>query len=381
MARTDRARRGAALATMLLVMVALTILVTAAAARAGVERGSGDDERAQMTAYAAAKSGLQRAQQEIAGLTPAAIGTTWTRSYSGFAGGATVTVRTDLISREGEPAGPLFLMTATGALASGNGTDRRIPPARRSISQLITRGQFDLDSPSALVGLGGVRVTEGASRFTGIDQCTVGTPAPTIAGIAVPNPPAPSAAGGLEIPNASVAITGDPNGAARVMNAVTMAPVLDWNAVQAASVFAPRFRLTSTGAFIGLAPRTTDRYTTIRRDGDLDIGASAAAELAAPPAPAVLVVTGDLTIDRNWTFNGLVLVGGRLQIQNGRQVTIDGSVWTGLDALAGEVVNSTRLLGQVRMSYDHCVLDSIAVRQGGGLGPIASTLYDAAPVP
>ena len=94
------------------------------------------------------------------------------------------------------------------------------------------------------------------------------------------------------------------------------------------------------------------------------------------------MVTGDLTIDRDWDWEGLLLVGGQLRVESGREVEIDGLVFTGMRAqVAGPPIAAAQLLGEVEIRYDRCVLDSIAVRQSGGLGTIRSTFFDAAPVP
>lgn len=369
-------RRGAALATMLLVLVTLTILITAAAARASNDRGRGDDERAQLAAYAAAQSGLQLASVDLAAQTLSSVGTSWTRSYPGMAGGARADVRLTRIAADGTPAGPLYLLTSTGLVPSG-GPDAAVPPAQRSIAMLVTRGTFSFNPSAALISLSGVQSTESDSRIDGNDQCSAGGARPPLAGVAVPTPGG-SGQGGFDVTDAATVVRGDPDGVAVALLPWNASAILDWSAVEGSARFGSPYRLRSSGRyFTSGTPPWSARWPTSRRAGSMTLDGS-----SSTIPNGTLVVTGDLTIDRDWDWEGLLLVGGQLRVLSGREVEIRGQVFTGMRAmLAGPPIAAAQLLGEVDIRYDHCVVDSVSVRQNNGLGLIRASFFDAAPVP
>jgi hypothetical protein len=66
----------------------------------------------------------------------------------------------------------------------------------------------------------------------------------------------------------------------------------------------------------------------------------------------VLIITGDATLDLNFTWAGVVLIGGYAMIQGSS--SIEGALVTGLNVKLGNNVGSSDAGAQLHVQYHSC---------------------------
>lgn len=116
----------------------------------------------------------------------------------------------------------------------------------------------------------------------------------------------------------------------------------------------------------------TDGYEVVKSSGDyaLDGGETDGT------GQGILIVEGDLTMNGGYTWDGLVLVGGRLKSSNGNQ-TVNGGMVTGLNELLGAAPSDNQIgNGTKTFQYNSCSIYKASTAQYR-VSRVPSTMYES----
>lgn len=116
----------------------------------------------------------------------------------------------------------------------------------------------------------------------------------------------------------------------------------------------------------------TDGYEVVKSSGDYQLDS----DESPGSGQGILIVEGDLTFNGDFTWDGLVLVGGALKASNGKQV-VNGGIVTGLNELIGgnpsenQIGNGTKIF-----QYNSCNLYKASTSKYR-VSRVPSTLYES----
>jgi hypothetical protein len=336
--RSDRA--GFAMPMVIMIIGFMTAGVLAAFARSTSEVRYVDNERAATAAFAVAEAGLG---EYVARGKIVPADTTFT-----IGGGSAHVTATLMKPRVTPEDTAVWLIRSVGTLPGGVGR----PPARRTVAQFAHRIGASLHVVSAWTSISGLQKNGASGSIQGADACT----SDVLAGVAVPD----GGFGGL-----TNSVSGDPAilpmGTTEEMADQIM---IDWVGIMDPSnpAIIPDFILCLPGTYAydpNWGPCTGwPSETKMLNDPDywpvvLINGSS--------PLPTdgkgTLLVTGNLTFGGGDIWDGIILVGGRID-DNGSGA-ISGAVITGLnlkrpDPWPSTVTQSSIADGTKDYVYDSC---------------------------
>lgn len=347
-------RRGFALPVVILLIAILTILLTSGLARARAERQLADASDEIDQALAVAQSGLQTYFGTVT-VRPSDGDSTRVNVPGGYANVITHRVRTPADTTQRT----LYLVRSTGfVIDPATGPS---PRALRTVAQFAEWEVGIILRRAALTAPNGMRhMSSGGSNkprleVSGIDQCGFEAPIP---GIRTPQMVWGSA-------NPDTSLTGAP-GLLEASDAPTVAAgtLIDWVGALGGDLV-PDYATFQAGSA---------SYPIQRIMGDLTISGGSGSGL--------LVVSGNLTISGpSFTFNGIVLVGGKIGFEADFQ-RINGLVVSGLNTQLGmspPFTESGNVPPQNRrdtyLYFDSCRIDS-ALAALSGLAPVRNAWLD-----
>ncbi len=349
-------RRGFALPVAIFVIAFLTISLAAVTAMISSERRVLDNSLAQVEAISLAQTGLDlfvvdRAAYGFVVAPPAVLEETRIDLTGGYAD-----VTLELIRPAVAGSDALYVVRSLGVLTDPalSGT----PLAQRMVAQYAQWTTGTMSVGASWMSLSGLTKNGKAGTVSGIDNSCTATPAcgcqATVAGVSVPEPPGLTLSGqqGQGSPWQPV---GDPpqEDLGTVSEAVATMDI-DWQGIADGTALTPDVILPD------LAPTTSPPWPSfsdptywpsIFVDGDLAI------DETSPPwsGRGILIVTGDLTLNGNVTWEGVILVGDVLT-SNGAN-TVLGATLNGLNIMLGDEVDAGDVgNGTKTFQYDSCAV-------------------------
>lgn len=331
-----QSRGGFALPLAIFVLGFLTVGVAAAYTRVENESRINRDRAVELDAFAVAESGLQYYllhRRELGFDTfPPPDNETITLPVPG--GNATITTRVVRAQTPGTDG--LYHVRSTGVVTAE--ASNLAPPAQRTVSTFSLFRTEQLQISSAWTSLSGLAKNGTAGEISGIDHCT-GSPAPTIAGIAVPTDMWDT--DGLFVPE------GDPP--VREMGTkeqMTDSVHIDWQAILNGESILPDLYLPTPNTWSDVAAAYPDPefWPVVRYDGNASLLVN---------GKGILIVTGDLNFGGSVHWDGIVLVGGAIYANGVNNV--QGTVISGLNEEIGISVGPSSIgNGNKTFVYHSC---------------------------
>jgi hypothetical protein len=358
-------REGFALPMAILLIGVMTAGVMAAFARVGAEVQTVSNQHAQTAAFAVADAGLS--DWMAAGRLSANMQTAQ-RTFRYGTDSAVVHVRR---VRPHSAGSALVLVSSTGFVRAGAAR----PPARRTVAQFATQQGMKMQVLSSWTSLSGISKQGNSGGFHGADasltECADGR---TLAGIAVPT--------GLSEGTHERAY-GEP-GVQNMGTKAEMAAAIDIDWVGITDPVAPKITASpgnvvcrpATYGYIasyspcGSWPTSFADWPTVVVNGSFSLPSS---------GRGLLIVTGNLVMGGNTDWDGVILVGGRID-DNG-QGHIKGSVISGLNLKKGHSVDESNVAiseanGTKRYEFDSCAVQNALAGATSGMRPIQNAWVD-----
>ena len=314
-------RRGSTLALSLLLVLLLSVCVSAGLSRVSSERRVNGDAQAQVDAYSVAVSGLQQYLVNVTSLPPDVI----VDSVTGLYGGKAYINGWKLRAAVGTTTPALFVITARGVNTTAVRYDPNAPAAERVVAQYALWQPSTIQVQSAWTSITGLNKNGGSGTLSGTDACGA---VPAVSGVAVPTTAADGGAGydqngGSSVPSGTPPIGNlgaNPAAAADNVN-------VNWNSIVNGNAITPTHTVTSSGTgWPSSFP--AGQWPVIYVDN------SATGSFSLPATGrGILIVEGNLTISGSRQWDGLILVGGNLT-SNGNN-TMMGAVISGLNVKLG----------------------------------------------
>lgn len=307
------ARRGAALPMVILIMVLLTLSLTAAFTLNSNEIRVVDDQQEQLEAFALAESGRERylADRASFGFTgePAVSESVRVVLTNGY---ADVLVRRMRASTPTVPG--LYALQSRGSRT----VSRRagVPAAQRTVGQFLMWQVGSMNIHAAWTSLTGLHKNGGSGVLSGVDGCGA---MPSVGGVGVPTSPGYTQNGGSSVPTGTPPIKD-----LGPQPASDDAVKIDWNGIVNGNLLTPTITIPGQ-AWPSFAD--PNFWPIIRVDGDFSLPGD---------GRGVLIVTGGLTISGNRSWDGVLMVGNNLT-SNGNN-TVNGAVVSGLNRKLGAVL-------------------------------------------
>ena len=307
------ARRGVALPMVILIMVLLTLSLTAAFTLNSTELRVVDDQQEQLEAFALAESGRERylAERASFGLTgePAASESVRVVLSNGY---ADVVVRR---MRASTPTVPGFYSLQSRGVRT---VSRRagVPPAQRTVGQFLMWQVGSMNIHAAWTSLTGLHKNGGSGTLSGVDGCAA---MPNVSGVAVPTSPGYTQNGGSSVPTGTPPIKD-----LGPQPASDDSANIDWAGIVNGSVLTPTITIPGQ-AWPSFAD--PNFWPVIKVNGDFTLPGD---------GRGVLIVTGGLTISGNRSWDGVLMVGDNLT-SNGNN-DVNGAVVSGLNRKLGAVL-------------------------------------------
>ncbi len=329
---------------VILLMAILAIAVTAGFARVSEERRIVGDQQAQVDAFAVAQSGLER----YVALLDAEPGAT---DSVAIPIGASDTAFVTLF-RIRAPVGAvkgLYVLRSRG-ISHGGRFSFDTPAAQRTVAQYATWQDASIDVDAGWTAIGGLQKTGITGTISGFDACGA---SPMLAGVMVP-----TQTDGLDGYRQSPALPLVPQGSVQLNNgnpdslATAAAVAIDWDGIVNGSAITPDYALSSTTGW----PSSFTNWPTVVVD---NAGTPITLD-ASHSGQGILIITGDVTIDLNFTWAGAVLVGGRAVVQG--SAVIQGALITGLNVKLGANITFSEAGPQLTVQYQSCYLGQALAR-------------------
>jgi hypothetical protein len=372
--RERRTRRGFALPMAILVIAFLTVTLAAAYAATTAEQMTNNSQRGESRAYMIAQAGLESFMArrnepnfcKVCGFPPTvAFESTYVNLSSGI---AYVTARRVRVATDTRPA--IYLLRSrgidtkakaiSGAAIGADGTNLGNQYAERTVAQLVYWNVNQVQVLSSWTSVNGLDKTGSSGTISGVDNCGKKG---TVAGVAVPTDDYSA--------NGNFTPTGNPPIQYLGTQAQTNASIkIDWDGIINGNRIQPDFTFASGAEALANWPDFSDStfYPVIRVNGDLT--------LSTYGGRGTLIVMGNLTINGNNLWKGIVMTGGTMT-SNGNN-TMLGATMSGLNeiltpaqlAAANSISSSTLVAdpasalakGTKTFQYDSC---EVAKAAGG----------------
>ena len=334
-------RDGFALPMAILLIGFMTAGVLAGFARSSAEVQIADNQSAEAGAFAMAEAGLA---QYLGRGRVEALAETFT-----YQGGQALVTATLMLDRT-PPDEDIYLVQSVGSVTSPSGK----PQASRTVAQFAAREVGTMQVLSSWTSLSGLHKNGAAGEISGYDATgCAGTG--NVAGVATPD----DMLTGLDN-----AIMGEPqHDEMGTIEEMAAAIQIDWENI--ATPFNPSIvpdnvvcmpgtvswdeEYSNCGSWPSTSKFTDPNYwPTILINGSSPLPSN---------GRGVLIVTGDLVFGGGDTWDGIILVGGKI-VDNGSG-NIAGAVVSGLNILKGETVDaSSKADGTKDYVYDSCAVEA-----------------------
>jgi hypothetical protein len=255
----------------------------------------------------------------------------------------------------------VYVVRSTGIIPGPRPID---PPARRTVAQVATYQAGTMSVRAGWMSLTGLQKNGTAGSISGVDQCGA---QPNIAGVSVPNPPGFSVSGNFN-PTGTPPLETFPT----VQSAMDEVGI-DWAGIRGMTSITPDIVIPG-----GSWPSFSDPnyWPVIHVTGNYSLPGT---------GRGILIVTGDLSISGNKTWDGIVLVGRHLTSNGNNKVY--GATISGLDAMiqpdpqAWATAQGQNAVGNGNKTYQYnsCHVAS-ALSAFGGFTPIENAWVDNWPV-
>jgi len=354
-------RRGFALPAAVLVIAVLTIMVAGGFSIVSAERRSVADQKSQISAFRIAEQGLEiylvrrdSLLSGVAGYTkvPGAKDSVRITVTGGYADVSLTRLRPPRGSQAG-----LYVVRSKGTETVGAyaGT----PQAVRTVAQYVLWEPAPMQVLAGWTAMSGIQVNGGAGTLGGIDMCGENA---AVTGVMVnPNP-------GYD--GKVIAVGNPPIDTIPAPDSVE----IDWDGIVNHNLVEATITLPG-GSWPGVLLQqsyddtTKKYYPIIRVNGDLDLPSS---------GTGMLIVTGNLTINGNRGWRGVIMVGGVL-VSNGINAAIgggvQGAVISGLNEKLGMFVDNSIANGNKLYGYNSCEV-ARATTPMGALVTLRNTWVD-----
>jgi hypothetical protein len=341
----QRARRGFALPTAILVIMVMTIMIAAGFSLVSAERRSVSDQKSQISAFELAEQGLELFLIRRDSLLPGAsripgakdsVRITFDNGYADVS-------LTRLRPVQGTLSG-LYVVRSRGVETLGRYAGS--PEGVRTVAQYVLWEPAPMQVLAGWTALSGLDQNGNAGTLGGTDQCGQTS---NVAGVAVPLNPG---------------FTGWTNRADSV-STITMDDVkIDWASIVNNNAIQPSITIPGGSWPSSTQWADTTFYPIIRVNGDFT-----------PPSSGrgMLLVTGALTLNGSVGWKGVLLVGGDI-VSNGTN-TISGATVSGLNVKLGTYVPSSQGNGTKQYNYNSCEV-SKATAPAGALVTLRNTWVD-----
>jgi hypothetical protein len=338
--------------------VLLTIIAAAALTVTAVERRVLTSATLQSDAYAVARTGLDRflatrTQLGFTSVPPAAVESTRVQLTDGYA---------DVVLRRLRPAqgseAALYVITSRGARTDGS--QPPAPIAWRTVAQYARWQDPAMQVLSAWTSLAGIGWRSSGGEISGADACGA---AGSVAGTALPVPPGFSQGRGGSVPNGVPAV--------RNLGAAASAPdsvQVDWGRLLTGGLVPGEVTIPGSAWPTSADWVNANFWPVIIVTGNLMLPGD---------GRGLLVVSGNLNLPGGRTWDGIVLVGGRVDEHGGNRV--NGAMVSGLNRKLGApptFPDSAR--GAPRIVYDSCLVQR-ALASFSGLSAFGNTTVDNVP--
>ena len=367
-------RRGAILPLTILMLAIMAVAVAITYARLSSERRTTADAQAQEAAFAVAQSGLGRFMSTLATGTKPSWANPMDITYNDLPGGTAVVslrmVRDTTTATNQLPA--VYAITSRGVSTTSKQFGAAAPPAERTVATYGLWTPTPLELLGAMTSLSGINKNGGSGNLSGYDACGA---APAIHGVAVPNggysgPPGPIQGNPEDTPYQM----GTPgiNGTAKDSVDIDWAGITAWPNT---SMF-PDYRRTAANP---IWPTSTqfNQWPIVRVDNVGATDFTLPATCTTGVCRGILIVTGNIVLSGEVTWDGLILVGGTLR-SNGNN-TVKGATVAGLNVKLGMTVPASDLAnGNKTYQYDSCALKR-ALGQFGSIQRVRNGWIDTWP--
>jgi hypothetical protein len=323
-------RRGAMLPVVLMVTALMTIGLVAVYTLNLAELRVTDDQRESLDAFALAESGreqflVNRGTLGFASSPPAAAESARIVLPKGY---ADVVMRQIRPSLAGAPA--LYILRSHGVRTST--LHAGSPAAERTVAQYLYWSSANMGVLAGWTSLSGLDKNGNSGSLSGIDLCVPAQP--SVAGVAVPTSPG------------YTGHTGPTSGSPPILNLGTAAAAansvkIDWAGIVAGTALTPTVTIPG-----GVWPSFADPnfWPTIKVNGNFTLPGN---------GRGMLIVTGNLTISGNDSWDGVLLIGGNLT-SNGNN-SVRGATVTALNVKLGQVVPRSDVgNGTKTFAYNSC---------------------------
>lgn len=340
--------RGAALMIVLVALVGLTALAAAGMVLTETELRATENQEAGTTAFYVAEAGLQ---QYLGTRDHATTTDTFT-----YATGMAVVQGEKVLDMPGDRV--LYRVRSQSTYTPPEGGT-----ASRTVSRLAIYSEGSIVAKAGYASGSGLLKTGNAGTLSGFDQATAGnpncpnSPAPAVAGVAVPPTGyVQSGGGGSLVPDGDPAVYEAPTSLDLLIS--TGVP---WNKVVNEGLLAPDYTV-PPDSWPNFASLPADEWPVVYVNGNIELGPGDSGR-------GTLIVRRNLTLDGNFDWDGLLLVGGYLT-SNGYQ-TVEGATITGLNELLGETTPASDLgNGNKEFYYDSCKMKMAMKAAFGGLSEV-----------
>ena len=341
-------RSGFAFPLVLLTLVLLTVGLVAIFTLVGSDRRVTDNQSAELKAFELAQAGLEQflAKRDSLSLWVADSGK-WKMGYTmlpparseslriAIAGGyADVVVQRIRVGAG--TAATVYAVRSHGV--STVGRLRGTPQAERTVAQFAYWQSSPIRVLAGWTSVTGLNKNGNSGSLSGTDGCGA---APPVAGVAVGAP-------------GYTGQTGPATGTPPIQSLGTQqqayqATGIDWNAIVNQGAIQPDITI-PPGSWPSFA--SASYWPVIKVVGDFSLPGD---------GRGMLIVTGNVTISGNNTWNGVILAGGNLT-SNGNN-TVQGAVVTGLNVGLGQVLAQGAVgNGNKTYQYNSCNVASAAAR-------------------
>jgi hypothetical protein len=339
-------RRGSTLIIVMLLVSLMLMAITGAFVRTSAERRNALDAAAQVDAFSLAQDGIDKYIALVTSI-PSSLPDSQTFTLTG--GRAVVTLRYLRVSA----SDTTLVLISRGENSATNKYSSDAAVASRTVTQLVRWTGGSIELPGGFTSLSGFQLNGNAANISGVDACkTAPAPLASIPGLAVPSI---SASDTLpDYSGKSGPIQGSPNGVAvQIGTPGTTGTAkdsvnIDWAGITARTAITPTYYYKTTAPTQGSWPTTAQlsgtHWPVTFVQGDLSLPSD---------GQGILIVTGNMTVNGNNTWNGIVLIGGIIT-SNGNN-TFYGAIMTGLNVITGGTVGQDALgNGNKIFQYNSC---------------------------
>jgi hypothetical protein len=321
---------------VILLMAILAIAVTAGFARVSEERRIVGDQQAQVDAFAVAQSGLERYVSLVDSVPGVFDSVAIPIGPDDTAFVALFQIRAPVGATTG-----MYVLRSRG-VSHGGRFSFNTPPAQRTVAQYATWQDASMDIDAAWTSIGSLSKNGETGTISGNDAC--GVPSSPVAGVMVPLHF--NAYDGYRQTGTPIVPQGSPQiNTATPDSASTAAAVsIDWDGIVNGGALQPDYSLTSTSGW----PVAFANWPLIVVDNP---GAPLTLD-ATKSGQGTLIITGDATLDLNFTWAGVVLIGGYAAVQG--NASIEGALVTGLNVKLGANLGTADAGTLLHVQYHSC---------------------------